>query len=424
VGPEAAHDVSPADGQRSRLSEAAPGEAPSLRSPAGLAALQRAVGNRAVGRVLARDSATSTGKSTGSSTPPPKDAGPADAGPVDAGPVDAGPTDAGPADAGPVVVDPAAANAVIVRDYIKATAQARAKTAKSVDKKSKFYKRLTDYYLKDYLKAPTAAAGKVAAETARKFRPALPAELAAATDILSKPNRKVLPYIDVPQLVGKANMGTGADADVAGGGKNISQLMHWATGVKYSDIDKQTMRELFLAYELWHLEAWDVFGEDPINDLIAEESGRILGVGLRAGAITSANLQDKLNEAFGEARAWVGSLLRARQAEFDAWIVAETQKKANMWWGALSPMDIWGSETIYSKLKAGQTVDVVEKSDLVERITDIYTLIYEAGEWETAHGKIDNGDFIEMMLAGKLNKVFEKMAKGQPVTTIDVVGGN
>lgn len=363
-----------------------------------------------------------------------------------------------PAPAPPVpAVDPAVAkaraDAKVVLAYIKTEAKVRAKTTRSVSTSSNFYKRLKNFYLKDYLKKPSAAAGAKAAKDkigksfagpatagdqwedgalrfwnkqkipdfARTLRPALPAELAAATDILSRPNRKHLALIDAPHLVGGKNTGTAFDADVAGGGANISQLMHWGTGVKYSDIDQQTMRELFLAYELWHLEAWEVFGEDPINDLISEEAGRILGTQLRAGSITEKNLQSQLNVGFDEARAWVGSLLRVRQAEFDNWILAEKQEKANIWWGAQPAMDIWGSDTIFTKLKAGETVDAVKKSSLVERIINIYTLIFEVDEWEAKNGKINNGDFIKIMQSGQLDTVFKKMAKGDPVTTVDML---
>ena len=363
------------------------------------------------------------------------------------------PTPPPPAAPAPSPEARAAADAIRVRDHIKGEAKARATRARSVPTASNFYRRLVGFYLKPYLAAPTPAAGKTAAESrigkafagpatagdawedgalrfwnrqpippfARRMRPLLPAELAAATDILSRKNRKLMPYIDVPQLVGTANMGTGFDADVAGGGKNISQLMHWATGVKYSDIDKLTMRELFLAYELWHLEAWDVFGEDPINDLIAEEAGRILGSRLRTGSVTTANLRATLDEGFAEARAWVGTLLRARSAELDDWIVARTQKPANIWYGAQPPMDIWGSETIFSKLRAGASVDDVKRSALVERIVDIYTLLFEADAWEQAHGAIDNGTFIPVMLSGRMDAIFERLAKGKPVVSFQVM---
>jgi len=365
------------------------------------------------------------------------------------------PRTAPPAPAPPVSPDAAArANAIRVRDYIKATARTRAATARSVDTASRFYRRLTDFYLRDYLAGPTAALGRAACETrigrtfagpattgdsweeaslsqwnrqpipasARRIRPALPAELAAATDILSRPNRAVLPYIDVPQLIGAANTGTHFDADVGGGGKNISQLMHWGTGVKYSHVDRMTMRELFVAYEYWHLEAWDVFGEDPINDLISEEAGRILGTQLRAATVTRANLQAKLNEGFAESRAWVGTLLRARLAALDAWTVAETQRRANIWWGAQPAMDIWGADTIHSMLRRGMSVADVQRSNLVERIIGIYTLIYEADAWEAARGRIDNGSLIPRILSGGLDRIFQKMARGESISSLDVLG--
>ena len=38
-----------------------------------------------------------------------------------------------------------------------------------------------------------------------------------------------------------------------------------ATGVRYHEWPQERIRDLFLAYELWHLELWDVFGRDPIK---------------------------------------------------------------------------------------------------------------------------------------------------------------
>jgi hypothetical protein len=404
-------------------------------------ALQRSAGNRVVGRMLkaaslrvARDDNVTT-LGTTSTKPSPQ------------------PTPA-PAPPKPVQVDDATATAGAqkVLDYIRDWAKLIAKGKRSVIG-SEFLKRLENFYLKEYLAAPGPAKGKEAAEdkigktfagpatagdfweegaikqwnkqkipdAARFVAPELPSEMAAATDILSIPNRAILPYIDVPHLVGKANTGTGADADVSGGGKNISQLMHWATGVKYSNVSQKTMREFFLAYELWHLEAWDVFGEDPINDLIAEEAGRILGVKLRFGTLTKTNLVATLDDAFNEARAWVGSLLRVRRAELERWILEKTQRKANMWWGAMPAMDIWGPDTIFSMLKRGMSVEDVKASSLVERIAAIYALIEESYEWESAHTTIDNGPFIERMLKGELDAAFAKAAKGEPVATADVM---
>jgi hypothetical protein len=345
-----------------------------------------------------------------------------------------------------------AADAIRVRDYIKATARTRAAMPRSVSTGSMLYRRLTDFYLKEYLAAPTPERGRVAAEEkigkafagpadpkdkwevlslrvwnrqpipglARLLDTDLPPVIASATDIMSIANRGRMPYIDVPQLVGAPNLGTGTDADLAGG-KNISHLMHWGTGVKYSNVEKMALRQLFLGYELWHLEAWDVFGEDPINDLMVEEAGRLLGVQLRAGTVTTANLQATLNAAFDEARAWVGTLLRSRQSEFDRWIVAETQKPAMIHW--VDPDPIWRGPTIHGKLLARESVEAVKRSELVERIIDIQAVIYSADVWEAAHGRIDNGVKIPLMLSGAMDVAFAAMAKLEYVRSQELAAG-
>jgi hypothetical protein len=379
------------------------------------------------------------------------------AAPAPAGPAPApapGVTPPAPAAPGVVTDEKARTDAQAVLSYIKSEAEARAKTPKAIDKSSAFYTRLKDHYLKDYLAKPSAAEGKKATEKIgapfkgpatpgdrweegalgawnkqgipegfRKLRPALPKELAAGTDILSIPNRTKMPYLDVPHLVGHPNTDTSTtEADVKGGGKNISQLMHWATGVKYSDVDPMAMREMFLAYELFHLEGWDIFAEDPINDLISEEAGRIMGTQLQKGEIDATNLEAKLNEGFNEARAWVGSLLRLRQSTFDAWILSEDPAKSNssnMWWGEIGMTNLWGPDNVFSMLKAGKTVDEVKKWHFTQRVIDIYSLIYEAAVWESTHGKIKNSKFIENMAKGELDGLFAKVTKGEELTLGD-----
>jgi hypothetical protein len=331
--------------------------------------------------------------------------------------------------------------------YIRATAAQRAKSPRSVEP-SRFLDRLRDYYLKSYLAAPSPAAGKTAIDGIgktfggpvtvvggqpdrweegalqvwnkqeipggfRKLRPDLPPVLAAATDILSVKNRAILPAIDIPHLVGALNLGTGFDDDWTFGGKNISQLMHWGTGVKYSDIPWLTMRELFLGYELWHLEGFDVFGEDSINDLIAEEAGRVMGVQLRKGALNRDNLVERLNFGFTVSRAWVGSLLRARKAQFEEWILLDRPRPAQLWWGKLGAHQLWGPQTILGFLRIGMSVDSAKTMPLTEKIIDIYTLIYAADEWERTQGKIPSTKFMDAMLAGKFDTLFRKMAHGE-----------
>ena len=46
--------------------------------------------------------------------------------------------------------------------------------------------------------------------------------------------------------------------------------------------------------ESWHLEGWNVFGQDPINDMISEEQDRILGVELSKGSSGSIKSETDL----------------------------------------------------------------------------------------------------------------------------------
>jgi hypothetical protein len=369
----------------------------------------------------------------------------------------------------------AEAKTLEVLAFVKAQAAARAKAPASIDPASKFYQQLKTKYLADYLASPTAAKGKEAAEekvgaalegrTATiggvqtlevrvkggVWRPAesdwevkaitwlngqelpsqlgrmkalpmfanvlaLPMKLGAATDILGRENTDKLGFLDIPFLIGDPNPEIADfNADVRGGGKNISQLMHWATGVKYAAQNQLGLRELFLAYELWHLEGLEVFGQDSINDMIAENQGRILGAELlkgNAGAIKSeADLLPFLNRSFRESRAWVGTLLRERRDQLDKWITAKEQKPANMHY--MEKDDIWHSLTVYQQLADGASVDDVKASWIANAATEIYTLVYEADEWDKANGPVALTSLEQALIHGKLDTILEVMAKAE-----------
>lgn len=342
----------------------------------------------------------------------------------------------------------ASADTQKVLQYIRAQARLMAKKPMTIDKDSMFYQRMSQHYLKDYLANPNPQTGQAAVDkTGAQMDPAkadpndywennvgewnahevpsglklllgdgAPDRMGAATDALSKENRAHLPYLDVPQLVGNANTNTGKDADVFGGGKNISQLMHWATGVRYADKDPQTMRDLFLAYENYHLEGWDNFGQDSINDLISEDAGRIMGRQLQGGELNDKNLQGKLTDGFNESRAWVGSLIKARQGQLDKMITSPTAPVSNMWWDKNQPFKEWGETSIQEDLAAGKTVEEVEKDPRTKHLAEIYSLIYYSDDWQKQHGKIKHSNFSEGILAGKYDKVFEKSVKGEELT--------
>jgi hypothetical protein len=340
-----------------------------------------------------------------------------------------------------------------VHEHIRAQAKLRGKTPKVMPATSMLQKRLETKYLAEYLANPNPQTGqgaidKVGAqldpskadptdswergasswnsqdvpEGLKLLIPNAPTTMGAGTEVMSKENRKELPYLDAPQLVGSPNLETGENADVYGGGKNISQLMHWATGVKGAGNDPEAMRDVFLAYEYFHLEGWDKFGEDSINDMIAEEGGRIMGRQLLAGQINQGNLNGKLNEGFDEARAWVGSLIKHRQGELDAVITSQTVVESKMWWGEIDEsVRWWGDSTIYLDLLAGKSTEEVIASQQVEHFIDVYSLIYWAEEWQKKNQKIDNSNFTKGMLDHKYDKVMEKSVKGEELSDQDKI---
>lgn len=235
-------------------------------------------------------------------------------------------------------------------------------------------------------------------------------------------NARLIRYLDVPFLVGSRNLGTGGDADVSGGGKNLSNVMHFATGVKYWHLPKNALRELFVGYEQWHLEGWDIFGEDAINDLIGEETGRMLGVRLARNTHTIRSERDlvqTLDRDFGEARAWVGAMLRLRQDKFDELILSPTMPKSVKWHGwfrkppqAFPPWPRGSSaKTIRMMLDDGATVAQVSKTSLVEQLTQIYTLIYEVDEWERRHGDVGLTDVMRNVVEGAYDDQFKAAPK-------------
>jgi hypothetical protein len=218
-------------------------------------------------------------------------------------------------------------------------------------------------------------------------------------------------------MIGNPNTDTGADADVHGGGKNISQLMHWATGIKYGDQDPQSMRDMFLAYEYYHMEGFDKFGEDSINDMISEDAGRIMSRQLQAGEINKDNLGSKLDSGFNESRAWVGKLIKARQHELDAVITSKEVVQSEMWYGEIpGQVQHWGPSTIYLDLQNGMSLDQVKAGHTVQHFIDVYALIYYSDIWQKENGKIKTSNFQDSIVEGKYNKVFEKAVKNQPLT--------
>ncbi len=181
------------------------------------------------------------------------------------------------------------------------------------------------------------------------------------------------------------------------------------------------MRDLFIGYEKWHLEAWDIFGQDPINDLIAEEQGRLFGAELRkgsAGAIkTEADLVGFLNSSFREARAWVGKMLKLRETELDDFVLSVEQKPTPFHWRDDDKSQVWASPTLYQMLAGAMSKAEVRKTEFFDSLIEIYTLIYEADEWESAHAEIKLTQLQQTLVKGDLDPILKYLGEGEKASS-------
>jgi outer membrane protein OmpA-like peptidoglycan-associated protein len=251
----------------------------------------------------------------------------------------------------------------------------------------------------------------------------------AATEILKVVNRRTLSHIDVPFLLGRHNINwldcstrekykVGQDTDLfVNDTINESQLMHWATGVKYAYLGQERLRELFIGYELWHLEQWDVFGLDPLNDLIAEDAGRYMATQIKALRMNKQNYIDTLNKSFVQARAWVGAMLRLRHNQLDRQIKATIPPSTYFHWqqeiSPVSPQHPYQLPSIRLMISNGMPISEVKTSQLVARYIEVYTLLFEADTWEKKNGKISLSLLQRQIVSVNLDSVFRKLAQAE-----------
>jgi hypothetical protein len=191
--------------------------------------------------------------------------------------------------------------------------------------------------------------------------------------------------------------------------------MHWATGVRFSQISRDRLREVFLAYEKFHLEQWDVFGPDPLNDMIAEEAGRHMGAQIRSLRMNRNNFITILDEGFRQARAWVGALLRLRRAELDQQIRAGPPPATFWHWFTEVPSTDsahhpYAAPAVRQMFASGVSMPEVLSSLLVGRYTEVYTLPLESEVWERAHGRVPVSPLQLQMATSALDEVFRRLA--------------
>ncbi|HSM40272.1 MAG TPA: hypothetical protein VK862_05940, partial [Afifellaceae bacterium] len=156
--------------------------------------------------------------------------------------------------------------------HIKREAKELAREDKGTVRDSRFLAYLRTAYLRKYLARPTIQSAKemieeigkpvvkletlagaldhrlfVPAAFRQKYAGKVPEYLYVATDVLNQlntPKSKILKgetVLDVSFLLGKENYGAEDLSDWQNGGKNWSNVMHWATGLKYYDLPPTAM---------------------------------------------------------------------------------------------------------------------------------------------------------------------------------------
>jgi len=102
--------------------------------------------------------------------------------------------------------------------------------------------------------------------------------------------RDGISFIDTPHLLGTpapAAMTPGGMAfDPWSQGPNLTDLMHFAAGMKWSWAPAFLVQWYFIHYEETTHEGWQIFGLDALNDIIAEEGGRLFANDLKNTSVT------------------------------------------------------------------------------------------------------------------------------------------
>jgi len=181
------------------------------------------------------------------------------------------------------------ARARIILDRIKASASALTISAPPAG--SAFETWLSRNYLSSYCAHPSrseanTAIDQITEEGAGGFTHYGYGLLRGMAD---RAGREGVTFIDSPYL-----LGTPAPAAVAGGmafdpwsqGPNLTDLMHFAAGMKWSWAPAFLVQWYFIHYEETTHEGWQIFGLDALNDIIAEEGGRLFANDLKNTSVT------------------------------------------------------------------------------------------------------------------------------------------
>lgn len=176
----------------------------------------------------------------------------------------------------------------IVED-IKRKADALTLPAPPAD--GKFEKWLTSTYLTEYCKKPGSATAKPAIErmTEEGAGGFSHYGYGLLRGLATEASHDGIGFIDSPYFLGSPAPGSVTAAgffDPWSQGPNPTDLMHFAAGLEWAWAPAAIIQWYFVHYEKTTEEGWQLFGLDALNDVIAEEGGRLLAIDMQAGTLS------------------------------------------------------------------------------------------------------------------------------------------
>lgn len=187
----------------------------------------------------------------------------------------------------------------------------------------------------------------------------------------------IIDYIDSPYLLGTpSNVTSGSQLwDPWSQGPNLTNIMHFATGVKYSHIPEAIIHYLFVWYERHSREGWQIFGLDALNDVIAEEGGRLFALDLKAGSVSCSAGRVNLDPYFQRGRSFLKSEISETRLDHVALAVHQPELVV-----AVDPagnirhsQQLWNA-TIMEQIMAGASDAVILASADAQILKILYNL--------------------------------------------------
>lgn len=175
-------------------------------------------------------------------------------------------------------------------------------------------------YLSKYCSKPSSEAASIAIDEMSKLGAGgfTHYGFGLLRDLADKAIDDGIGYIDSPYLLGTPNPGSVSTTgffDPWSQGPNPTQMMHFASGIKWSWAPTFLVQWYFVHYEKVTEEGWQIFGLDSLNDIIAEEGARLFAEDLKRSSVSCSGGVADLDSYFRRGRVFLKSQLSESELE-------------------------------------------------------------------------------------------------------------